>query len=107
MTITASDDSPGPLETWYSVDGSAYVLGRQALVPATGDASPDGVRTVRYYSVDLAGNVEPPKTALVRIDDKAPISTTAGVDDLWHRQRVVLDFSSTDRWELPTLPADR
>lgn len=66
VTLTALDEGSGVVETWYAVDGSAFVQG------ATTTVSGDGTHTLRFYSVDAQGNAEGEKSEEIRIDSVAP-----------------------------------
>jgi hypothetical protein len=59
--------------TYVSLDGGPYV--QTWYVNVFGD----GVHTISYYSVDTAGNVESPKSAVVLIDTTAPSITVSGI----------------------------
>lgn len=79
LTLTATDTVSGVAHTFYSVDGGAETTYTGPI-----DVSAEGTTTIRYYSVDKAGNVESQHEAVVRIDTTAPalsISTTPLVPD--------------------------
>ena len=50
----------------------AEINGTSVTLQAPSDHTMDGVHTVRYHSVDKAGNVEATKTFVVRIDTRRP-----------------------------------
>jgi hypothetical protein len=56
--LTATDTFSGVFQTWYQVDGGAWLVGTSVLVPATADHANDGLHTIKYFSVDNAGNSE-------------------------------------------------
>ncbi len=67
VTLNASDDNSGILEIKYSINGGPFIS--YALpIPVVSE----GISTVRYYSVDKAGNDEEIKTLEVKIDTIAP-----------------------------------
>ncbi|MCL5435662.1 MAG: alpha/beta hydrolase [Patescibacteria group bacterium] len=68
VTLSATDDGSGVLQTLYSLDdGSSYSIYTQPItITATGTSQ------MIYYSVDKAGNNETPLTLTVRIDKFAP-----------------------------------
>lgn len=72
VALTATDVTSGVAATYWSSDGSAPSTPGTA-VPLTAD----GVYTVRYQSVDHAGNREAVRAAAtpIRIDATAPIAT--------------------------------
>jgi len=82
FTLAASDQSSGVATTTYSIDGGAEQYGTSVSV------SGDGVHTVRYFSLDNAGNRESAETAVVRIDGTAPQVTCAQAGR-WFKTRTV------------------
>jgi len=79
--LTATDDSPGVLTTYYKVDTGAWTKGDKIVVPAPKNHSSDGVHTIAFYSVDSASppNTETPKTVSVKIDTTRPRFIWRGV----------------------------
>ena len=65
--LNATDDNSGVLETRYSLNGQTFLL-YSAPVPIT----QEGTTTVRYLSIDKAGNNEETKTLEIKIDKTAP-----------------------------------
>jgi len=90
VTLSATDSASGVAKTFYSIDGAGFVEGTVLLI------SPEGAHTIKYYSIDVAGNVEAQKTATVRIDRTAPSTTAAGIDSLWHNSNIQITLSSSD-----------
>jgi glucose/arabinose dehydrogenase/type 1 glutamine amidotransferase len=71
VTLTADDgEGEGVERTEYRIDNGDWT---EYDEPFT--VGGDGVRTVRYRSVDVAGNEEAPKTLELRIDENAPETT--------------------------------
>ncbi|KIL38335.1 hypothetical protein SD70_27070 [Gordoniibacillus kamchatkensis] len=66
VTLTASDSGSGVASTCYTVDGGAVQEGTSVVITA------EGKHVISYWSVDKAGNVESPHTAVVQIDKTAP-----------------------------------
>ena len=56
--LTGHDTYSGIGATWYQLDGGAWTLGTTVQVLAPANHSNDGLHTIRYYSIDNAGNVE-------------------------------------------------
>ena len=56
--LTGHDTFSGVGQTWYQVDGGPWQTGNTVLVSAPANHSNDGIHTIRYYSIDNAGNVE-------------------------------------------------
>jgi len=67
ITLSATDDNSGILETRYSINGSPLV---SYLGPVSIGAQ--GTTMLKYYSVDKAGNNEEMKAIEVKIDKTAP-----------------------------------
>jgi len=70
VTLEATDTVSGVAQTYYR-------LGAGADQPYTGPftVSAEGTTVVTFWSIDVAGHAEEPKTATVRIDTVAPIGT--------------------------------
>ncbi len=70
LAISASDGrGSGVAQTWYRFgDGPA------SLYPPC-DVTAEGATTVWFWSVDVAGNVEAPKSTTVMLDTIAPVTT--------------------------------
>ncbi|WP_171649700.1 discoidin domain-containing protein [Paenibacillus phytorum] len=66
VTLSASDIGSGVANTYYTVDDGAEQTGTTVVL------SEEGVHKLVYWSVDKAGNVETPHTAVVQLDKTAP-----------------------------------
>ena len=66
-TLTAEDPYVGVAETWYRLNGGDWLVYDGPFT--IGD---EGVHTLEFYSVDLAGIAEDVQSAVVRIDKTAP-----------------------------------
>ena len=91
VTLSAIDaGGSGLATTEYNLDGAAsWSTGTSVAV------SGEGVHTLAYRSTDAAGNVEAEKTATVRIDTTAPVTS----DDApagWSNSAVTVTLSATD-----------
>jgi len=69
VTFAATDNLSGVGATYFSLDGDSTQVG------STLPISDEGRHTIRYWSVDNAGNVEALQTASVSIDRNAPTIT--------------------------------
>ena len=65
VTLNAQDREMG--ETYYSIDGGAWLLYTGPITIGI-----DGEHTISYYSVDAVGNVETTKSVSFKIDKTAP-----------------------------------
>lgn len=100
VTLTCDDgDSTvgsGCKTTYYTADGSTPTTssphGNSVVV------SNEGETTIKYFSVDNAGNAEVPHEAAntVKIDLTAPVTTDSGTDANWHNTDVTVTLSCTD-----------
>jgi large repetitive protein len=89
VNLTATDNLSGVAKTFYSLNGSDFVEGTSFNV------NEEGTKTVYFYSIDNAGNVEEVKTAEVKIDKTAP-ETVSDVTDKWNKGEVTVNFTATD-----------
>jgi hypothetical protein len=73
VTLSPSDNLSGVAATHYTTDGSTPTTGSASGTNV--NLSADGVYTIKYFSVDNAGNAEAVKTAStpVMIDQTAPV----------------------------------
>jgi len=77
LKATDPDDAPSTLTTFYKVDRGGYVQGNTVRLG-------NGDHTVRFYSVDPAGNVGPTGVLTVDIDTTAPrVTASASPTTLW------------------------
>lgn len=81
--------------TKFRVDGGAWQDYSGPVALTSG-----GTHTIAYYSVDVAGNAESPKSVTVMIDKAAPSTShelfgTLGPDD-WYSTEVTIVLSATD-----------
>ena len=95
VALVASDNLSGVASTFYSVDGGSAQIYTNAF-----SVSYDGVHTVEFWSVDVAGNTEPRQALIVKIDSTAPLtqasaSGTAGTNG-WYRSAVQVSLSASD-----------
>jgi len=90
ISIAASDAVSGVDKTYYSTDGTTPTV----LYSGPVTISAEGTTTLKYLSVDVAGNAESVKSSTVRVDKSAPI-TTSNADVAWHRT-FALSLDATD-----------
>ncbi|MDO9108968.1 MAG: NHL repeat-containing protein, partial [Coriobacteriia bacterium] len=78
VTISATDIVAGVSQTMYSLTKAPATPPATPTADYTGSflVSEDGIYTLKYYSVDARGNVEPVKTATLRIDQLKPVTTS-------------------------------
>ncbi|GAB2627920.1 hypothetical protein Aab01nite_81650 [Paractinoplanes abujensis] len=94
VTLTASDTG-GVAGTEYQIDGATAWTAYTAPVTISGDGSHE----VRFRSTDKAGNVEPAKSATVKIDGTAPLTTAQFApanDNGWHDGAIPVTLAATD-----------
>ena len=89
VELTATDDQSGVAKTYYSINDGEYAEGTSF------ELTEAGVHTVKFYSVDNAGNEEEAKTVEVKIDEVAP-ETTSNVEDTWLNQAFTIELTATD-----------
>ncbi len=76
VAFAATDDS-GVAYTEYKVDQGPWTAGTSLTVAAPADRSNDGLHTILYRSVDVAGNREAVKVCSVGIDTAVPAPAAA------------------------------
>lgn len=81
VALTATDTGGSGVDrTLYTTDGSDPLTSPTAVVYSAPFGEVQG-QTVRYASIDVAGNTEPPKTLAVRFDFAGPaVSVTQPVE---------------------------
>ena len=88
--LSATDNGgSGVAGTQYKLDAGGWTTGAQVTIPT------DGVHTLAYRSTDIVGTVEAERSATVRIDTLAPLTT----DDApagWTKGPVTVHLSATD-----------
>jgi len=97
VTLTAADETGGSgvATTEYQVDSvTSWTRYTEPIV-----VSGDGVRIVRFRSIDEAGNIETAKSAEVKLDGTAPITTATFAppsDAGWHHGAVPVTLAAAD-----------
>ncbi|WP_238162391.1 sugar-binding protein [Cohnella sp. AR92] len=76
VVLQATDAGSGVASTSYSLDGGDYTAGNSVSITS------EGTHTLRYYSVDRAGNKEAVKEKIIRIDLTAPVITLPDISKL-------------------------
>jgi large repetitive protein len=90
VNLLATDETSGVASTFYSINGTDYVEGTSLVVDQ------EGINTISYYSIDVAGNKENVKTVEVKLDKTAPI-TVSNVSDKWSKDSVVVTLAPEDK----------
>jgi hypothetical protein len=99
VTLSATDAGAGVARTYYTIDSSAT---QTYSTPFT--VSGTGTHTITYWSTDSIANIEAARTATIKIDTTAPV-TTAGAKNAdlttyssgdWTNQNVTVTLSATD-----------
>ena len=105
VSLDAADGLSGLDATYYEVDGGARHQGSSLTIDT------EGVHSLRYWSVDNAGNVEPAHDVTVRIDLTAPgirheISPAPNSSG-WSNRPVTVSWSCDDALSgIATCPED-
>jgi hypothetical protein len=99
VTLTATDAGSGVAATRYTTDGSDPATGPTAKT-YTGAFTIGSTATVKFFSVDNAGNVEPTNSRLIQADTAAPTTTAScngtSCSTAWYRAPVTVALSATD-----------
>jgi len=95
LILVASDENSGVASTVYRMDQGAW-----QNYSAPFSVAGDGVHSVDFYSVDLAGNIESVETVSPSIDTVPPTSqailTGSASDGYWFRSNVTVSFDASD-----------
>ncbi|WXG39331.1 MAG: hypothetical protein WED07_00610 [Candidatus Freyarchaeum deiterrae] len=96
VILNATDNAPGAsIKTEYSLDGVNWNTYTGSLIITT-----EGITTLYYQSIDLAGNVESAKNVTIMIDKTPPVtlislSGTLGRDN-WYTSNITVTLTATD-----------
>jgi hypothetical protein len=71
ITLSATDAGSGVRNTYFALGASAVTTYTTPIV-----VSSEGANSLKFYSIDVAGNVESTSTATVKIDLTAPVTST-------------------------------
>ncbi|MEW6592381.1 MAG: DUF2341 domain-containing protein [Candidatus Hadarchaeota archaeon] len=95
VVLSAADNLSGVYTTFYQVDGNSWQVYSDSFT-----ISGDGVHSVDYYSVDVAGNEENKKSIEIKIDTLPPETSheLSGVvgNAGWWRSDVTVTLSAAD-----------
>jgi len=93
--LNASDEMSSVEATYYSLDGGEF-----QKYTGSFSLSSEGMHTLQFYSTDVFGNLEPVRTASLKLDLTAPftIATFDGIQmrNGWFRGPVLVSFDSFD-----------
>jgi large repetitive protein len=89
VELTATDNQSGVDKTYYSLNGTDFDEGSTVTI------SEEGTRTIYFYSVDKAGNIEEVKITKIKIDNTAP-ETVLGITDVWNKGEVTVNLTASD-----------
>jgi hypothetical protein len=91
VTLTPTDAGSGVASTWYKIGTGSIQSGTSFSVTAT------GTTVLQWGSVDAVGNRESTKTATVKIDEDAPVTTAGGfVDGGWRNTTAHVTLTPSD-----------
>ncbi|MBT2659658.1 Ig-like domain repeat protein [Bacillus sp. ISL-45] len=90
VILSATDNETGVASTYYSVNGSEFIKGKNFTV------EDEGVHKVSFYSIDKVGNKEVVKTTEVKIDKTQP-EISSDLSDNWATADVVVKLSAADQ----------
>ena len=98
VSLSATDNTGGSgvKATYYTTDGSTPTTGS---TPYTGAFTVSSTSTIKYFSVDNAGNAETPKSQQVVIDTTPPTTTAlckAAACAPWYNGSVQVTLPATD-----------
>ncbi len=95
VTLTATDEGgSGVANTQYNLNGAGWIT-----YTGTFTISDEGTTTIEYNSTDNAGNIEPTKTQIVKIDktlSQITINTPVEGSEYLLNQPLTADWSASD-----------
>ncbi|KRC88264.1 hypothetical protein ASE25_15580 [Terrabacter sp. Root85] len=95
VSLDASDGLSGVDATYYQVDDGGVFKGALLTIDT------EGIHTLKYWSVDLAGNTEAAQTAMVKIDLSKPTVghtvSPAPNDKGWNKTPVTVAYQCEDK----------
>ncbi|MDO8916095.1 MAG: chitobiase/beta-hexosaminidase C-terminal domain-containing protein, partial [Coriobacteriia bacterium] len=89
VNLSANDTYSGVVGTLFGVDGSEMTTASGPVV-----ISAEGTHTLRYRSVDVAGNLEDTRTKTIRVDSTPPTSSCNATSA--YASTATITFSATD-----------
>src|SRR5207245_5524668 len=94
VTVSATDATSGATNISYQIDGGIWLVYTGPFVVG------QGVHTVDYFSVDLAGLTEATHSQVIDVDTTAPATTatlagTTGANG-WYTSDVIVSLSASD-----------
>jgi hypothetical protein len=95
VSLTYSDLISGIASTFYRINGGAWTEYSNAFVLS----DPDGTYLIEYYSVDMAGIIEPEESFELFLDNSAPVSSktvSSPVADNFVTSATLFTLTSTD-----------
>ena len=103
VSLAATDNLSGVAATYYTIDGGTQQTGSSVTVAT------DGLHTVQFWSVDLAGNAEAKHSVQVRVDKSAPtighVQSPPANGNGWNNGDVTVGFACADQPTLSGLTA--
>jgi hypothetical protein len=90
VTLSATDATSGVAHTYYSIDGGGYATYGGAFT-----ISALGTHTVRYYSKDVAGNVESVKSVSFTISSLTTTTLTSSLNPSKYGESIPLTATVT------------
>ncbi|MEC1414926.1 Ig-like domain repeat protein [Bacillus safensis] len=91
VTLNASDELSKVARTEYRINNGDW---QEYTTPI--HVIQESQNKVEYRSIDYAGNIEEPKSIVVKLDKKPPLTSVSSVKDSWYNSDVTLELQSSD-----------
>lgn len=91
LRLDAADALSGVAATYYRIDGGEAMRLIGPSLPVVAQTT----TWVDYWSSDVAGNIEAPKTAAILVDAGVPATTVTGLPADWSRGPVTLTLTAS------------
>jgi hypothetical protein len=91
ITLTSTDATSEVNATYFSIDNNPWQKYNGPF-----NLTSDGIHTIRYYTIDNAGNSEPENTLTVKIDKTAPHTVSDAAETWYSQSPLIINLTASD-----------